>query len=118
MNYLHLIDNLTGADVNLMATPEYTFNANTTDYASRFRLVFSAKDASTGSESFAFISNGQLIVTGITDNSVLQIIDITGRVLSSRNASNHINIDGLTPGVYVLRLINGENLKTQKIVVK
>lgn len=121
MAYLHLIDNLTGANVDLLDTPSYTFEGKTTDYASRFKLVFVANDAqigAEGSEDFAFISNGQLIVTGITDNSVLQIIDITGRVLSSRNASNHINIDGLTPGVYVLRLINGENLKTQKIVVK
>ena len=121
MAYLHLIDNLTGANVDLLDTPSYTFEGKTTDYASRFKLLFVANNAQIGgegSEDFAFISNGQLIVTGITDNSVLQIIDITGRVLSSRNASNYINIDGLTPGVYVLRLINGENIKTQKIVVK
>ena len=41
MDYLHLIDNLTGADIDLLATPSYTFDAKTTDYASRFRLVFS-----------------------------------------------------------------------------
>jgi hypothetical protein len=41
LDYLHLIDNLTGADVDLLQMPEYTFTAKTTDYASRFRLVFS-----------------------------------------------------------------------------
>ena len=47
-NYLHLIDNLTGIDVDLLAKPDYTFTAKTTDYASRFKLVFStnAKNAS------------------------------------------------------------------------
>ena len=40
MNYMHLIDNLTGADIDLLATPSYSFEAKTTDYASRFRLVF------------------------------------------------------------------------------
>ncbi len=40
-DYLHLIDNLTGADVDLLQTPQYAFTAKTTDYASRFRLVFS-----------------------------------------------------------------------------
>lgn len=121
MAYLHLIDNLTGANVDLLATPSYTFTGRTTDYASRFKLVFVANDAQIGgegSDDFAFISNGQLIVNGITDNSVLQIIDITGRVLRSRNASNYINIDGLTAGIYVLRLIDGDNVRTQKIVVK
>ena len=121
MNYLHLIDNLTGTDVDLLVNPSYTFNAKATDYTSRFKLVFVANDAQIGgegSDDFAFISNGELIVIGITDNSVLQIIDLTGRVLSSPKASNRINIDGLSAGVYVLRLINGENVKTQKIVVK
>lgn len=121
LNYLHLIDNLTGNDVDLLAEPSYTFTGRTTDYTSRFKLVFVANDAQIGgegSDDFAFISNGQLIVLGITDNSVLQVIDLTGRVLSSPKASNRINIDGLSAGVYVLRLINGENVKTQKIVVK
>ena len=31
MGYLHLIDNLTGADVDLLQTPEYVFTAQTTD---------------------------------------------------------------------------------------
>jgi hypothetical protein len=76
MSYLHLIDNLTGADVDLLAAnggdarhgdadamkckfdgvnrvSTYTFTAKTTDYESRFKLVFSTNDAddtSTGSE--------------------------------------------------------------------
>ncbi len=40
MNYLHLIDNMTGTDIDLLATPSYTFESKTNDYASRFRLVF------------------------------------------------------------------------------
>ena len=40
MSSLHLIDNLTGNDVNLLETPEYSFDAKTTDSALRFKLVF------------------------------------------------------------------------------
>ena len=68
MAYLHLIDNLTGNDVDLLQTPSYTFNARYDDYASRFKLVFVSNDAhlgGEGSDDFAFISNGELIVTGI-----------------------------------------------------
>ncbi len=38
--YLHLIDDVTGTDINLLATPSYTFEAKTTDTVSRFRLMF------------------------------------------------------------------------------
>ena len=40
-NYLHLIDNLSGAEVDLLVNPSYSFEARTTDNAARFRLVFS-----------------------------------------------------------------------------
>ena len=49
MDYLHLIDNLTGDEVDLLALQQaqgpatYTFEAKTTDDAGRFKLVFSAK---------------------------------------------------------------------------
>ena len=123
MNYLHLIDNLTGADVNLLQTPEYTFEAQTSDYASRFRLVFSTNDengASTGSVPFAFINNGNIIITDNIDGATLQVIDMTGRVIVSRegDVSGIISTNGMTQGVYALRLVNGNSVKTQKIVVR
>lgn len=118
MEYLHLIDNLTGNDIDLLATPSYTFIAKTDDYASRFRLVFSANNDDLDSDdNFAFISNGQLVVTG---EGTLQVIDAIGRQLYAKQVSTLTsNLSPLTsPGVYVLRLVNGENVKTQKIVVK
>ncbi len=119
MAYLHLIDNKTGADVDLLATPSYTFEGRINDYASRFKLVFVANNTNLGGESddnFAFISNGQLIVAG---EGTLQIIDMMGRIITNVETSYHgVSTDGMTPGVYVLRLINGENVKTQKIVVR
>ena len=43
-NYLHLIDSLTGNDVDLLDNPYYSFSAKTSDAASRFKLEF-ATDA-------------------------------------------------------------------------
>ena len=40
LSTLHLIDDLTGTDIDLLQTPSYTFTATTHDDASRFRLVF------------------------------------------------------------------------------
>ena len=145
-DYLHLIDNLTGADIDLLApavpelveghagdgastlrqvqgsAPSYTFTAKTTDYPSRFKLVFSA--ASTGSaadEAFAYIdASGNIIVTADARGASLQVIDVMGRVLVCRDASNAsaISTTRIPAGVYVLRLIDGDTVRTQKMVVE
>jgi hypothetical protein len=117
-NYLHLIDNMTGEDVDLLVNPSYTFDARTTDYASRFKLVFVAKgEAADGDNDapFAFISNGNIIVNG---EGILQVVDMMGRVIVSRDAARHVSTNNIPAGVYVLRLINGNEVRTQKIVVK
>jgi surface protein len=119
MAYLHLIDNMTGADIDLLQTPSYTFTGKTTDYESRFRLVFVCRDANDendgDNEAFAFISNGNIIVNG---EGMLQVIDVTGRVVSSGDAMNRVSTGGFVPGVYVLRLINGDDVKTQKMFIE
>ena len=123
-SYLHLIDNMTGADVDLLAIPSYTFTAKTTDYASRFKLVFSAicEDANGDNDVFAYISNGNIIIKdGPSTGSgpfTLQVVDMTGRVIRSTDVARNVSTAGMAPGVYVLRLINGDEVKTQKIVVK
>ena len=122
MDYLHLIDNMTGADVDLLDSPTYTFTAKTTDYVSRFRLVFNVNDASTSSASdapFAFINNGQIIVTAADAcNACLQVVDVMGRIVVSTDVARNVSTSEMTPGVYVLRLINGNNVKTQKIIIQ
>ncbi len=116
LDYLHLIDNMTGADVDLLATSSYTFTAKTTDYESRFKLVFAVKDGpSTGSGTFAFISDGNIIVNG---EGVLQVVDVMGRIIISTNFARNVSTSGMTPGVYVLRLIDENDVRTQKIVIK
>ena len=123
-NYLHLIDNLSGADVDLLVPnpnegpASYTFTAKTTDYASRFKLVFSVcGDSDCDDAPFAFINNGNIIIVGAEAGSVLQIVDVMGRVLVSTDNVRSFSTNGMAKGVYVLRLINGKEVKTQKIVI-
>jgi hypothetical protein len=119
MGYLHLIDNLTGTDVDLLYTPNYTFTAKTSDYASRFRLVLSVcEDATDDNETFAFYCNGNYIITN-EGEATLQVIDEMGHILSSEHISGSVSkAIQTTPGIYVIRLINGEKVKMQKIVVR
>lgn len=118
VDYLHLIDNLTGEDVDLLATPSYSFNARITDYASRFRLVFEPNANEENNDSFAFISEGSFIIAN-EGSATLQIVDMTGRILSSETIYDSFTKPiNLSKGVYILRLINGDNMKTQKIVIR
>ena len=113
----NLIDNLTGANVNLLETPSYTFEAKVTDYESRFKLVFNAdgNDNKIENENFAFISNGELTING---TGTLQIFDILGHELFRKELPTANCQLPTAPGIYVLRLINGDTVKTQKIVVR
>ena len=113
---IHLIDNLTGANIDLLQTPSYTFTARNDDYPSRFKLVFANEnDNQNENEDFAFISNDEIIVNG---EGTLQVIDVLGHIIVSRDAMHCVSTAGMAPGVYVLRLINGDVVRTQKIVIK
>ena len=66
-------------------------------------------------DNFAFVDvYGNLMIKG---TGVVQIVDMLGHVLVCRDAKLCVSTAGMTPGVYVLRLINGDDVKTQKIVL-
>ncbi len=121
LTYLHLIDNLTGADVDLLHTPSYAFETTKIDYPTRFKLVF---DPSTGpvdkdSTDFAYAKNGEICLVENCHGATLQMMDMTGRtVLMVGEVSGNVSTRGITPGVYVLRLFTDDSVRIQKIVVK
>ncbi len=121
LDYLHLIDNLTGADIDLLSTPSYTFETQTTDYASRFRLLFApaTENVNDCDAPFAYTSNGEIVVVGDAGTASLQVVDMTGRVVVSVGGHTRcVPTTGIPAGVYVLRLIDGHNVRTQKIVIE
>ena len=134
LEYLHLIDNLTGNDVDLLTPagfplykggqgglnqPSYTFTAKTTDYASRFRLVFSEPaDETSANRPFAYIADGEIRINEADARGAsLQVVDVMGRVIVTKDVARNVSTNGMTPGVYVLRLVNGVDVRTQKIVI-
>ena len=119
MNYLHLIDNMTGADVDLLATPNYTFEARTNDYTSRFRLVFSANGTTDNEvETFAYFNGSNWTVNNVGE-ATLQVVDVTGRIVSNETINGNATVSLNQPaGIYMLRLVSGNDVKVQKVVVK
>lgn len=130
LNYLHLIDNITGANIDLLSTTNYTFNANTSDYVSRFKLVFDPHysieedDPSTNSEVFAYYANGNIIINDVKTcyGASLHIVDMTGKTVWSETINNR---DGeytvstrLIPGIYILHFTTKHGIRTQKMVIE
>jgi uncharacterized repeat protein (TIGR02543 family) len=117
-DYLHLVDNLTGDDTDLLETPTYSFDAKSNDYPNRFKLVFVRRDADNDNDSFTFYSNGSWVVNN-DGKAELQVIDVTGRILKRTSISGCASINfQVAKGVYMIRLVNGNNVKTQKVVVR
>ncbi len=119
LTYLHLIDNLTAADVDLLQEPIYTFDAKRTDYASRFRLVYKTNDSNADNDSFAYYDGSRWVVSNAGKSSLL-VIDMMGRVVrnESINGTVFLNLDKLSSGFYLMRLENETETKTQKIVIR
>ena len=129
-NYLHLIDNMTGADIDCLSQSEYTFSARESDYNSRFRLVFgytgiddhevpepSVPEPVEGPTPFAYYANGEIHLVETQNLASLEIIDMTGRTIVSKDAACPISTKGMAAGVYVLRLTTANGTKTQKIII-
>lgn len=122
-NNIRLIDNKTGASIDLLDTPSYTFVGNSSDFVSRFKLVFNIngieEDSSIGTGIFAFINGKEIVINGAEVSATLQVIDVMGRVIVSVGGHTRcVPTTGIPAGVYVLRLINGDNVMTQKIVIE
>ena len=115
---LNLIDNLTGTTIDLLQTPSYTFEAKTSDYAARFRLIFNENENQNDNDDFAFVNNGEIIVNG---TGTLQIFDALGREIIKKDLStlnSKLSTLNFKPGVYILRTVNGNEVKTKKIIIK
>ena len=115
-DYLHVIDRLTGKDTDMLLDGEYSFVGSTQDDEARFivKLAYKPNYGSSDETVFAYQSGSEIFVSG---EGELQIFDVTGRIVSTETINGVKAVSVPAQGVYVFRLV-GENVKTQKIVVR
>lgn len=115
-SYLHLVDNLTGEDVDLLIEDEYSFIGSFLDKENRFIVKLRYNSVNYDDDVFVYQNGNDLIIDGEGD---LQIFDVMGRVIATQriNGVEAMNTSSLSTGLYIFRLI-GTEMKTQKIVVK
>jgi hypothetical protein len=113
LNYLHLIDRLTGRDIDMLQEKSYTFVATGND-ADRFEVKLSPEAMESATGHFAYWNGKVWMVEG---NGTLEAYDVTGRKLFSSEVNSQLSILNSqfpSTGVYVLRMGN----KSQKIVIR
>lgn len=114
-----LVDNLTGKETNLLKD-SYTFMATTTDDPDRF-VIKLAKDAEV-EDSFIYINNGELIFDNLSSDAIINVFDVLGRNVATFNncgdTTFRVSTDLFADGVYMVRVIEGNNVKVQKMVIE
>jgi hypothetical protein len=66
------------------------------------------------------VSNGKIYITSKTSlEREITIFDVLGKkVLSTETSSKEISIATLSPGVYIIRIKEGDIMATRKLIVK
>lgn len=115
---IYLLDNITGDKIDIL-NGDYTFIAQSSHDEERFTLLISG-NSGTGDEHFAFINNNNIIINDIEGSASVQIFDVTGRqiIANEFNGSACISAEALNDGIYIIRMIDDNGIKTQKIVIQ
>ena len=115
---IYLLDNITGDKIDIL-NGDYTFIANASHDEERFTLLIS-DNSGTGDEHFAFINSNNILINDIKGTASVQIFDVTGRqiIANEFNGSACISAEALNDGIYIIRMIDDNGIKTQKIVIQ
>ncbi len=123
-NEVYLLDKLTGEKIDILSQ-DYTFVATSSDKAERFSLLFvnnnnDDDDTESTNQIFAYINNGEIIISDIEGSGDVKIYDVMGRLVIAENAngSAKISTESFTNGIYIINLIDGDGIKTQKIAIR
>ena len=119
---VYLLDKITGEKIDIL-NENYTFVATSSDKAERFSLLFvnnDDDDSDNINPTFAYINNGDIIISDIEGSGNVKIYDMMGRLVIARNAYDNARIttESLTSGLYIINLIDSNGIKTQKIAIK
>lgn len=111
-DYLHVIDRLTGEDIDMLLDGEYSFIASPSDNDARFivKLGYNTNN-SAENDIFAYQNGSDIIVNG---EGELQVFDVTGRMVATQHVNGVQTVNVPSQGVFIFKL----NEKTQKIVVR
>ena len=111
-----LVDRFTGVETNMLIE-DYHFTATSGNNTNRFVIRLANGQEPTANSQFVYQSGEELILS--VEGSV-QIIDVMGRVVYNNEVvsdNNRIDVSSFINGTYIVRVINEEGVKVQKVVI-
>lgn len=116
-----LHDLATGTTQELLQNPVYPFTATSTDAPNRFKLTFGAVGIETPVASpvsiYTYANRLHILNAG---NATVEIINMAGQVVelfALNDAGPVIRPINQKPGAYVVRVVNGISIRTQRILI-
>jgi type IX secretion system substrate protein len=65
------------------------------------------------------VSNGKIYITSKSSlDKEITIFDVLGKKVLQQEVSKEVNISNLSPGVYIIKIREGEATATRKLIVK
>ncbi len=111
-----LIDRFTGVETDMLLE-DYNFIATSGSNHERFILKLGGEQQTTDDDQFVYQSGEELVIDA---EGAIQIIDMMGRVVYSNEHSNgndRISVSEFDNAAYIVRVVNEEGVKVQKVVV-
>ena len=111
-----LVDRFTGVETNMLVE-DYNFTAMSSDNHNRFVVRFANGQQTTDNSHFVYQSGEELI---LNIQGEVQIVDVLGRVVYSGEAMNdinRINVSSFNSGAYMVKVMNGNEVKVEKIIL-
>jgi hypothetical protein len=108
--------------VNLIETPVYTFNA-TAGTSDRFKVLFNTSNGTGDPDNaggFVYASGKNIFIENM--DGVAEVYSLNGQLIASERIAagtlNTLNLPVATTGVFVVKVISGNNISTSKVLVK
>ncbi len=111
-----LVDRFTGIETNMLME-DYHFTATSGNNTKRFVVRLDNGQESTDNSQFVYQNGEELI---LTVEGAVQIVDVMGRVVYNNEVvsdNNRIDVSSFINGAYIVRVINEEGVKAQKVVI-
>ncbi len=125
-----LLDNSNGSVTELTDGDEYNFTSVKTDSYNRFSLIFRSPGLTTDIDNYTdgniiVFRNGDNKITVICNNDLMfnasvTVYNVTGQVLANKALSGITTVvdNQFIPGVYIVKVNNGANAVSVKVVIE
>ena len=104
---------------------DYSFSSDSVSTTNRFTLVFKAPTVTTGinqgsnNNNWILLSNNQIIVNGVNNESTVVVYNEMGQILiSERLTVNAKSLGKFVSGVYMVTVTNSGKCSTTKVIIK